>query len=148
MWRGFVIAGRLGDPRQALLAFGLTVAFAAGIVIWLAVVNTAFAFTLWNHTLRTLSAVESSIINNTMLVQIALLAWAFLGEPLTERQIAGMIVAGLGTLGLVVGKLFLVDLERLDAIWRILLFMGFGVIFLMLSYFFQKLWQGKATDSA
>ena len=30
-----------------------------GIVIWLALVNTAFAFTLWNHTLRTLTAVES-----------------------------------------------------------------------------------------
>ncbi|HUG55595.1 MAG TPA: DMT family transporter, partial [Candidatus Limnocylindrales bacterium] len=30
------------------------------IVGWLAVANTAFAFTLWNHTLRTLTAVESS----------------------------------------------------------------------------------------
>jgi len=33
------------------------------IVGWLAAVNTAFAFTLWNHTRRTLPAVESSIIN-------------------------------------------------------------------------------------
>ena len=37
------------------------------IIAWLAVVNTAFAFTLWNRTLRTLTAVESSIINSTML---------------------------------------------------------------------------------
>jgi drug/metabolite transporter (DMT)-like permease len=68
------------------------------IVAWLAVVNSALAFTLWNHTLRVLSATESSILNNTMLFQIALLAWLFLGEPLTWPQIAGMVLAGLGTL--------------------------------------------------
>jgi len=39
-----------------------------GIIVWLALVNTAFAFTLWNRTLQVLSAVESSIINNTMLI--------------------------------------------------------------------------------
>jgi drug/metabolite transporter (DMT)-like permease len=69
------------------------------IIGWLAVVNSALAFTLWNHTLRTLSAMESSIINNTMLFQIAVLAWAFLGEQLTGRQILGMVLATLGTLG-------------------------------------------------
>ncbi len=68
------------------------------IVGWLAVVNTAFAFTLWNHTLRTLSAVESSIINSTMLVQIAVLAWLFLGERLTLQEGIGMALAGVGAL--------------------------------------------------
>lgn len=68
------------------------------IVVWLAVVNTALAFTLWNHTLRTLTAVESSIINSTMLVQIALLAWIFLGETLNWKEIAGLIMAGAGAL--------------------------------------------------
>jgi drug/metabolite transporter (DMT)-like permease len=68
------------------------------IVGWLAVVNTAFAFTLWNHTLRTLSAMESSIINSTMLVQIAVLAWLFLGEQLTWQEGIGMALAGLGAL--------------------------------------------------
>jgi drug/metabolite transporter (DMT)-like permease len=68
------------------------------IIGWLAVVNTAFAFTLWNHTLRTLSAMESSIINSTMLVQIAILAWLFLGEQLTWREGIGMVLAGLGAL--------------------------------------------------
>lgn len=57
------------------------------IVGWLALVNTAFAFWLWNLTLRSLSAVESSVINNTMLVQIAVLAWLFLDEPLGPRQL-------------------------------------------------------------
>jgi drug/metabolite transporter (DMT)-like permease len=68
------------------------------IIGWLAVVNTAFAFTLWNHTLRTLSAMESSIINSTMLVQIAILAWLFLGEQLTWQEGIGMVLAGFGAL--------------------------------------------------
>jgi drug/metabolite transporter (DMT)-like permease len=68
------------------------------IVAWLAVVNTAFAFTLWNHTLRQLSAVESSVINNTMLIQIAVLAWVFLDETITRQEIVGMIFAAIGTL--------------------------------------------------
>ena len=68
------------------------------VVAWLAVVNTAFAFPIWNRTMRTLSAMESSIINNTMLVQIALLAWIFLGEELGWQDIAGLSLAGLGAL--------------------------------------------------
>lgn len=68
------------------------------IVVWLAAVNTAFAFTLWNATLRRLSAMESSVINNTMLIQIAVLAWVFLGESLGVRQIVGLVVASAGTL--------------------------------------------------
>ncbi len=68
------------------------------IIGWLAVVNTAFAFTLWNHTLRELSAVESSVINNTMLIQIAILAWIFLDETITQQEIIGMILAAIGTL--------------------------------------------------
>lgn len=65
-------------------------------LLWLAVVNTALAFTIWNYTLRTLTAMESSIINGTMLIQIALLAWIFLGEDITIKEIAGMLIAGLG----------------------------------------------------
>lgn len=79
-----------GLPRLSLSSWA--------IVLWLAVVNSAFAFTLWNQTLRTLSAMESSIINNTMLIQIAILAWLFLGEEPTPPEIAGMVLAGLGTL--------------------------------------------------
>ncbi len=67
------------------------------IILWLAVVNSAFAYTLWNHTLRTLSAMESSIINNTMLFQITVLAWVFLGEHLTWQEVVGMVLAALGT---------------------------------------------------
>ncbi len=65
-------------------------------LIWLSVVNTAFAFTLWNLTLRTLSAMESSIINGTMLIQIALLAWYFLGESISFHEGVGMLIAAIG----------------------------------------------------
>jgi len=68
------------------------------IVGWLAVVNSALAYTLWNRTLRVLSAMESSILNNTMLFQIAVLAWLFLGEQLTLAETAGIVLAGVGTL--------------------------------------------------
>ncbi|MFC7231663.1 DMT family transporter [Saliphagus sp. GCM10025308] len=68
------------------------------IVFWLAVVNTAFAFTLWNRTLQTLTATESSVINNTMLVQVALLGWIFLGESLTLTDGLGMAVVMAGAL--------------------------------------------------
>lgn len=66
------------------------------IVVWLALVNTAFAFTLWNHTLRTLSAVESSLINTTMAIQIPVLAVLLLHERLTGREIIGLVVAIVG----------------------------------------------------
>jgi len=68
------------------------------IVGWLAAVNTAFAFTLWNRTLQRLSAMESSIVNNTMLIQIAVLAWVFLGENMNARQALGLVLAAAGTL--------------------------------------------------
>jgi drug/metabolite transporter (DMT)-like permease len=66
------------------------------IVAWLAVVNTAFAFTLWNHTLRTLTAVESSVVNTTMTIQIAILAVVFLGEVLEPPQLVGLVLAAVG----------------------------------------------------
>ena len=68
------------------------------LIAWLAVVNTAIAFTLWNHTLRTLSAVESSIINSLMMPQIAVLAYLFLGETLNVREILGLVLVALGVM--------------------------------------------------
>jgi drug/metabolite transporter (DMT)-like permease len=95
------------------LGFGSIVLLIAGIIIqgippisfenilyliWLAVVNTALAFTIWNYTLRTLTAMESSIINGTMLIQIAVLAWIFLGEDISFQEIIGMTIAACGAL--------------------------------------------------
>lgn len=68
------------------------------IIGWLAVVNTALAFTLWNKSLQTLTAVESSIINSTMLPQITLLAWLFLGEAIGTKEVLGLALVLGGTL--------------------------------------------------
>lgn len=65
---------------------------------------------------------------------IALLVWGFI------RYNKGIRMVGMGTIFLVVGKLFLVDLSQLEAIWRILLFIGFGAVFLLLGYYWQSKW--------
>lgn len=66
------------------------------IVAWLAAVNTALAFTLWNRSLQRLTALESAGINNSMLVQIAVLAWAFLGESPGVAGIIGVVAVTVG----------------------------------------------------
>lgn len=66
------------------------------IIGWLSLVNTALAFYLWNHALRRLKAYEISVLQNTMLVQISLLAWMFLGERPTDNMIIGIALVLLG----------------------------------------------------
>ncbi len=108
--------GRLGGAiglTSLSMGFGALVLLATGVLVegwpslsaqawlivaWLAAVNTAFAFTVWNHTLRTLTAVESSVVNNTMTIQIAILAVVFLGERLGAQQVAGLLLASAGAL--------------------------------------------------
>ncbi|GAB4573267.1 MAG: DMT family transporter [Anaerolineae bacterium] len=68
------------------------------LIAVLAVVNTALAFTLWNGALQTLPAAEAGVINNTMLIQIAVLAWLFLGEALDAKAVIGLALAVIGTL--------------------------------------------------
>lgn len=85
-----VIAGLVVDGTPS-------VTLRAGIIIgWLAVVNTAIAFTLWNLSLRHLSALESAGLNNTMLIQVAVLAWVFLGEFPGAIGLAGILTVSLG----------------------------------------------------
>ncbi len=91
---GAVLLLAAGTATQGLPPLSLQ---SWGIVAWLALVNTAFAFTLWNVTLRRLTAVESSLINNTMLVQIAILAYLFLGEPLGLKQVSAFALVLTGT---------------------------------------------------
>lgn len=85
-------AGSVIEPWPRLTLPGIA------IIGWLALVNTAFAFTLWANSQRTLSAVESSIINNLMLPEIAVLAWLFLGERPSARQLVGIGLVVVGTL--------------------------------------------------
>jgi drug/metabolite transporter (DMT)-like permease len=86
-----VAAGVATEPTPEIPASGWL------IIVWLAVVNTALAFVLWNRSLQRLTANEASIINNTMLIQVAILAWLFLDQGLAPLEIGGVSVVAVGT---------------------------------------------------
>jgi len=69
---------------------------AVGVILWLSVVNTALAYTLWNHALRTLKAFELNVLSNLTPLVTAGIAWLLLGESLSPRQIAGTLIVLLG----------------------------------------------------
>lgn len=101
----------MGVGSFIILAAGLSIEtfpdlnlYSIILILWLAIINTAFAFTLWNYTLKTLRAVESSIINGTMLIQITLLSYIFLDENITIIKAAGIIIVTAGA--------FLVQVRR------------------------------------
>lgn len=102
---GAILMLSAGLAAQGLPKFSLA---SWGAILWMAVVNTAFAFTLWNYTQRSLRAMETTIINNTMTVQIAILGWIFSGESLTALEIGGVILVSLGAV--------LVQLRRLTRV--------------------------------
>jgi hypothetical protein len=58
-----------------------------------------------------------------------------------RQNLNRLVMTAMGTLLLVVAKLFVIDLAEVEMIWRILLFLGFGGVFLVLSYYFQHLWK-------
>ncbi len=74
------------------------------IILWLAVVNTAFAFTVWNWTLQSLTAVESSVINSAMQIEIPIMAVVFLNERLNWQTLFGLILAAAGIVIVQVGR--------------------------------------------
>jgi drug/metabolite transporter (DMT)-like permease len=80
-----------------LMLEGLTVVTPIALlyIIWLSVVNTAFAFTLWNKAMQTLRAVDITVINSTMLPQIVILSIVFLGEVLDPLDWIGLIILAL-----------------------------------------------------
>jgi drug/metabolite transporter (DMT)-like permease len=80
-----------------LMLEGLTIVTPTALlyIVWLSVVNTAFAFTLWNKAMQTLRAVDITVINSTMLPQIVILSIVFLGEVLDPLDWIGLIILAL-----------------------------------------------------
>lgn len=66
-----------------------------GLILWLGTVNGALAFTLWTWSQRALQAFESSLLNNAMLLQIALLDVLLLDRSLGLRQVIALVLTGL-----------------------------------------------------
>jgi len=69
-----------------------------GIVLWLAIVNTALAYVLYNHSLQILTALEMNVMLNIAPLGTALLAWWLLSERLGFVQIIGMLVMIIGVI--------------------------------------------------
>lgn len=107
--------GRLNPLAVTVVSMGIgsTIMLASGLVwegipmlsgrsllilIILAVINTAFTFVMWNYTLQTLTAMESSILNGMMLVFIAIFSWIFLNETQSLQGVAGLVLAFIGAL--------------------------------------------------
>lgn len=70
------------------------------IIVWLAAVNTAVAFTWWNQSQRVLSATETAAINTAMAVQIPIFGWIFFDEALGPAEVAGITLVVLGVLAM------------------------------------------------
>jgi len=89
-----MVVGSLGLLFLAFFLEGLQPIGLGGglIIVWLSIVNTAFAFYTWNHVLKSISAFRLSILQNTMLVQIGLLSGLFLGDVITLSMSLGIFL--------------------------------------------------------
>lgn len=122
---GFTIFGILGRnvarQRQTttLLLTAIPLAFGGGVlliigiplegwpvieletwamILFLAVINTALAYILYNHALKLLTALEMNVILNLAPLGTAFLAWYILGETLSVIQLVGMMIMIIGVI--------------------------------------------------
>lgn len=138
----------LADPDRVLDLLAIGTGFAASWLVsstagrdWYRLAAHALLLGWLWRSLRPLPAGEAFVT----------IAWGGYGIGLLvlglRRDLAGVREVGLVTLVALVAKLFLVDLSQLEPIWRVLLFMGFGALFLVLSYFFRALWKTSKEGS-
>ena len=66
------------------------------IIIWLAIINTAIAYLLYNHALKTITALEVNVFMNLSPLGTAVLAWFLLGETLSFKELFGMVIVIIG----------------------------------------------------
>jgi len=87
---GMVAMTVLAGQYAALTANGIL------IIIWLATANTALAFFLWNWSLKEIPAYELTVLQDLMLIEIAVFAFVFLQETITPLMIGGMALVLVG----------------------------------------------------
>ncbi len=68
------------------------------LILVLGVVNTALAFTLWHHAMRTLNALHAGVIASGQVIEVPILALLFLGESLAADRGLGSLVVLAGIL--------------------------------------------------
>lgn len=80
------------------------------------------------------------------------LVWGLFGVGLLicglRRDTSALRTVALITLIIALTRLFFFDLINLAPVGRVLLFVGFGLIFLLLSYFFRTLWGRSPVESS
>jgi len=82
-------------PLEGLPGFSMVV---WGIVLWLALINTALAYILYNHSLQVLTALEMNVLLNLSPLVTAGLAWFILGERLGVAQAVAMVIVIVGVI--------------------------------------------------
>lgn len=68
------------------------------IIAWLAAVNTALAYTVWNYVLKVMPAFELSVMSSLIPLQTGLIGWIVLGDVLSLAQISGLLIAVAGVI--------------------------------------------------
>ncbi|SEK60797.1 DMT family transporter [Paenibacillus sp. OK003] len=66
-----------------------------GIILWLGIINGSFAFSLWTWSQKHLRAYENSLINNLMLLEVAVLDVLILHRNLSVVEVFGLLMVGL-----------------------------------------------------
>ncbi|KQY82229.1 hypothetical protein ASD24_16410 [Paenibacillus sp. Root52] len=66
-----------------------------GIILWLGIINGSLAFSLWTWSQRHLRAYENSLINNLMLLEVAVLDVLILHRNLSVAEVLGLLMVGL-----------------------------------------------------
>jgi threonine/homoserine efflux transporter RhtA len=61
------------------------------LIVWLAIVNTALAYTLWTHVLRVLAAFELSEMSSLIPLQTGVISWLILWNALSWTQVVGLM---------------------------------------------------------
>jgi uncharacterized membrane protein len=120
----------------AAVVASLQLASARAVRIYLFAVHGAVLAWLWRE-LAPLAAGAALVSTAWGAYGLALLVFAL------RRRVELLQKTAIATLLLMVAKLFVVDLAALEAIWRILLFLGLGGLFLTISYLLRGVWDAR-----
>ncbi|HEY7771143.1 DUF2339 domain-containing protein [Longimicrobium sp.] len=147
-WR-IAFPGATGPWRLAADAVVVGATFAAAG--WIRVPSEAMAYRIAAQ-MGAMALVVREVAHLPGGQGIATIAWGVYGLGLLVYALrrGSRVLERLAILTLLaaVAKLFLVDLARLDALFRVLLFLGFGSVFLWLSYSLSGWWDASAEARA
>jgi uncharacterized membrane protein len=128
-------AGRVEVAALLVAAHGLT------LLLLTAEINAVFQKRAWTGEARGRGAGATTTADLARDVSLST-AWAAYALGLVaagiRRRYAPIRYFAIGVFAVTVGKVFLVDLARLDRVWRILSVIGLGVLLLGASYLYQR----------